>query len=196
MIRPRTGDFLYSQGELKVMLADIVVFKGAGASGVVFGVLHEDASVDVERTQTLIDEALPMQVCFHRAFDMTRDIQEAFNHVSKLRGVTRILTSGHGMSVPASLPVLQELLKGAQGTDRPTILPGAGVNGRTARSVLDVLCPLGLKEIHMSGGRWFSGTMKHRPTGMGMGADDHEWQVWRTDEEAVREVRYILDEVL
>ncbi|KAI0936948.1 hypothetical protein AcV5_004965 [Taiwanofungus camphoratus] len=96
MVRPRTGDFLYSEAERNVMLEDMYIFKQSGASGVVFGILRKDGTVDVERVTRLANEAFPMQVCFHRAFDMTRDPIEALNDIWSIPHMTRILTrQGH-----------------------------------------------------------------------------------------------------
>ncbi|KAI0253268.1 copper homeostasis CutC domain-containing protein [Lactifluus subvellereus] len=195
MIRPRTGDFFYSNEELDVMLEDIRLFKSIGVAGVVFGVLNPDGTVDVPRTRIPVRAALPMQVCFHRAFDMTSSAIEAFDQICTIQGVTRILTSGQSVSAPAGLPVLRELLQRMQRTGGPTILPGAGINPGTICHVLDHLLPYGLKEIHLSGGRWVDGGMVHRPDGMGMGTSaEGQWGVWQTDSNAIREVRRIADD--
>ncbi|KAH9980496.1 copper homeostasis CutC domain-containing protein [Russula compacta] len=135
-----------------------------------------------------------MQVCFHRAFDMTRSAIEAFDRICSIHGVTRILTSGQSMSAPAGLDVLRELLQRSQMNGGPAILPGAGINPGTIRNALDYLLPYGLKEIHLSGGRWVDGRMVHRPVGMGMGVNpEKEWDIWLTDGEIIREVRFITD---
>lgn len=195
MIRPRTGDFLYSEDEMDVMLDDIRIFKRHGARGVVIGVLQRDGTVDVERTKRLVDEALPMQVCFHRAFDMARDPVEALDALQSIGGITRILTSGHAPAAPKALPVLARLLQRTSG-DTPwalSILPGSGISPATARELLEALVPLGLGELHMSGGSWEDGAMEFRRPDMGMGAGS-EWGVWRTQAERVRAVRAIADD--
>ncbi|GBE83111.1 hypothetical protein SCP_0501580 [Sparassis crispa] len=195
MVRPRTGDFLYSQAEFDVMVEDIRVFKEFGADGVVFGILTLDGRIDIERTALLVDEAFPMQVCFHRAFDMTRDPVEALFDISTIPHITRILTSGHGPTAPSGLSVLQTLLTKASGdgAGMPTILAGSGINVSTVRLLLDTLLPCGLSEIHLSAGMWIPSKMKHKPLGMGMGVGEGEWGVWRTSEERVSEVRSVVD---
>ncbi|KAH9947109.1 copper homeostasis CutC domain-containing protein [Amylocystis lapponica] len=190
MVRPRTGDFLYSDAELEIMLEDIRTFKQAGASGVVFGVLTPDGRVDVPRTTQLVNEAVPMQVCFHRAFDMTRDVMEALTDVLSIPHVTRILTSGHGPTAPSSLPTLRALADAAyKSKSAVTILPGSGINASTVRPLVDTLLPF-VREIHLSAGRWDDSEMVYRPEGMGMGVGGAgEWGVWRTNEETVQAVR-------
>jgi copper homeostasis protein len=101
--------------------------------------------------------------------------------------------SGQNISAPAGLRVLQELLQRSQ-KNGPVILPGAGINPGTIRHVLDNLLPHGLKEVHLSGGKWAEGRMIHRPVGMGMGAsEENEWKIWLTDRETIREVRNVVD---
>ncbi|OBZ79237.1 Copper homeostasis protein CutC [Grifola frondosa] len=211
MVRPRTGDFLYSNAELTVMLEDVRIFKEAGASGVVFGVLHKDGRVDVPRTTTLVEEASPMQgwfkslhfstlfdyVCFHRAFDMTNDPLEGMAMIlatSQHHETAFCRHSGHGVSAPSSLPMLRTLLSAHHMTS-PTILPGSGINARTVGPLLAALLSYGVREIHLSGGSWMSGAMEHQPQGMGMGVGgEGEWGIWRTSEDRVREVRIAADQ--
>ncbi|KAF8492782.1 copper homeostasis CutC domain-containing protein [Russula emetica] len=193
MIRPRAGDFFYSQEELDVMLEDIGLFKSVGIVGIVLGALNPDGTVDVPRTRMWIER--PVTVCFHRAFDMTRGaLLPAFDQICTIPSVARILTSGQSVSAPAGLHVLRELLQRSQKNGGPVILPGAGINPGTVHQVLENLLPYGLKEIHLSGGKWVEGQMAHRPVGMGMSAsEEKEWKVWLTDEDTIREVRSVAD---
>jgi len=93
MIRPRGGDFLYSEDEVDVMREDIALAAESGANGVVFGLLTEDGDVDLARTIELIEIARPMEVTFHRAIDMARDLEAAVGDVIQA-GADRLLTSG------------------------------------------------------------------------------------------------------
>ncbi|KAF8910098.1 copper homeostasis CutC domain-containing protein [Gymnopilus junonius] len=198
MIRPRVGDFLYSKEEVSIMLDDIRVFKElTQIRGFVVGALTKDGRVDVEVMKLIVDEILPLEICFHRAFDMTRDPVEALSDIAEIGGISRVLTSGQKPKAPEGLPTLQKLFNIRQKVvDDPmwglTIMPGSGVNGNTLPSLLETLLPLGLREIHMSGGKWISGGMAFKKSGMGMGTDkDTEWSVWRTQEDEVRTAKEI-----
>ncbi|KAH9070703.1 copper homeostasis CutC domain-containing protein [Lactarius deliciosus] len=194
MVRPRVGDFLYSEEELDVMLEDIGLFKTLGIAGVVFGVLNRNGAVDVPHTRMCVFDHALCKVCFHRAVDMTRSAVEAFDAICTIRGITRVLTSGQSTSALVGIHVLQKLLQRSQTSDGPVILPGAGINPGSIRRVLDDLLPYGLREVHMSGGRWTESEMIHRSEGMGMGASvENDWGIWLTDGVAIREVRSIVD---
>ncbi|KAK0505703.1 CutC family-domain-containing protein [Armillaria luteobubalina] len=200
MIRPRTGDFLYNDDELDVMLEDIRIFKRYPIRGIVVGILTPEGRVDTERTKRIVDAALPLEVCFHRAFDMTRDHIEALRDIVNIVGISRILTSGHGRTVVESIDTLVSLFRAANriaGNSWPlTILPGSGVNANTIDSILVSLLPLGLEELHMSGGSWLDGEMQYRREALGMGVSaELEWAIWQTDGLKVGEVRAIVDNV-
>ncbi len=93
MIRPRGGDFVYSDLEMEVMGLDILAAKKSGAKGVVFGLLTPDGKIDKQRTRQLIELARPMTVTFHRAFDLCQNPDEALEDLIDL-GIDRLLTSG------------------------------------------------------------------------------------------------------
>ncbi|KZT08725.1 uncharacterized protein LAESUDRAFT_52045 [Laetiporus sulphureus 93-53] len=196
MIRPRTGDFCYTEDEVNIMIEDIRVFKEEGASGIVFGILTKEGSIDTARTTRLARVASPMQVCFHRAFDMTPNLLTALHDVRTIPHITRILTSGGSPTIDVS--TLQTILQAASDSPKgdhrssPTILPVSGINASTVKPLLDALLPT-LSEIHLSAGRWIPSKMEYHRDGMGMGIEDGEWAVWRTSEEHVREVRRIVD---
>ncbi|TFK41866.1 copper homeostasis protein cutC [Crucibulum laeve] len=203
MIRPRTGDFIYSEDELEVMLEDIRVFKEYGVRGMVIGILTVDARVDVDRMKKLVNEIMPLEVCFHRAFDMTRDPKEALQDVASIGGITRILTSGHQPYAVSALSIFQALfVREAELVENDTrqqdlvIMPGSGINTNTITSVVEALLPFGLREVHLSGGAWVDSKMLFRREGMGMGVcGEGEWGVWHTLESKVREVRNKADTI-
>lgn len=192
MIRPRCGDFVYTDLELDVMREDIDQFKRIGAAGVVLGVLTVDGTVDIERTKRLTEAAEGLQVTFHRAFDMTRGLKEALMHVATIPGISRILTSGGNHTVLLSLIQLADLLRAAP--SHLTIMPGSGISAVTIREISGYLVGHGLREVHMSGGQWKPGRSVWRKAGMGMGVSkEKEWDIWTTSYENVRAVREALD---
>lgn len=163
MIRPRGGDFCYSDLEFETMLADARLFRDAGANALVFGILTPEGKVDKKRCSQLIEIARPLEVTFHRAFDMTCDPYEAIQDLIAL-GVDRVLTSGQEASVPEGLDLLSSLLD-AYG-DRIVIMPGAGISERNFTKVHE---RLHAKEYHMYLHSEFSSSMHYKPDHIYMG---------------------------
>jgi copper homeostasis protein len=124
IIRPRGGDFLYSEDEYEIMLHEVKLCKQLGCDGVVIGLLQPDGNVDIRRTAALVEIAYPLGVTFHRAFDRCRDPFEALEQLAKI-GCERILTSGQKPTVTEGVDLLAELNKMADG--RIVIMPGSGV---------------------------------------------------------------------
>ncbi|KAG8783555.1 hypothetical protein FRC15_004962 [Serendipita sp. 397] len=192
MIRPRVGDFVYSEDDLDVMKFDIRNFKTMGIKGFVFGVLTEIGDIDVHRTASLVQEALPLEVTFHRAFDMSNDLEAALLAIQEIKGITRILTSGGKPKAPDGASTLRNLVKLSKSV---IIIPGSGINNETIDIILPIL-PLNLpREIHMSGGGWSDGRSEVDPkAGMGMGAsEEHAADVWKTYKHSVELVRNRID---
>jgi copper homeostasis protein len=144
MIRPRGGDFLYTDLEMEVMVRDIAIAKELGANGLVFGVLQDDASIDIARTKTLIDAARPLNVTFHRAFDMVADPHHALYQLLGL-GVERLLTSGLEATALEGVDLIRELVQQADG--RLIVMPGGGVH---ERNVARIVRATGVQEVHLS----------------------------------------------
>ena len=145
MIRPRGGDFLYTDLEYEIMLRDIEEAKRLGVHGVVFGLLTPDGKVDKERTANLIEASRPLSVTFHRAFDMTVDPFEALEDLIEL-GVDRILTSGQEPSADQGIELIAELVKRAG--DRVIILPGCGIR---ENNIAELVSRTGVQECHVTG---------------------------------------------
>lgn len=144
MIRPRGGDFVYTENELDVMRHDIEIAQSLGVDGVVFGILTEERRVDALRTSELVALAQPLDVTFHRAFDEVPDPVEALN-ILQLCGVRRVLTSGQKASASDAKDLLRRFADNA-GTDM-SIMPGGGV---TLNSIPSLLSIPGIREIHVS----------------------------------------------
>lgn len=142
MIRPRAGDFVYSDAELTQMRDEIEMAKGLGMQGIVCGVLTRSRLVDVERTGELVEIARPLPFTFHRAFDSVADMDAALEGVIET-GAVRILTAGGAATAPAGIEKLAELVKAAR--KRIIILPGGGIN---ASNALHVVRQTGARELH------------------------------------------------
>jgi copper homeostasis protein len=143
MIRPRGGDFCYSDVEFEVMKLNVELAKKSGADGVVIGILRENGSVDTERTRQLVELAHPSSVTFHRAFDMSRDPYEALEDLIGL-SVNRILTSGQEISALEGLDLIADLIQKAG--DRIIIMPGGGITERNIKRIIEQSTP---REIHI-----------------------------------------------
>ena len=164
MIRPRGGDFLYTSSEVDVMLRDIDAAGRAGAPGVVFGMLRPDGTVDRDLTERLIAAARPMEVTFHRAFDLSRDLVESLDALLEL-GVDRVLTSCGRASVADGLDVLASLVERAG--DELIVMPGGGIREENVGRVLDVS---GVREVHIGASRWRPSDMTYCVDGVPMGS--------------------------
>lgn len=184
MIRPRGGDFLYHATELEVMREDIRMAKALGADGVVFGCLTADGDIDRARTRELIELARPMNVTFHRAFDMCRDPRKALEALVEL-GVERVLTSGQEATCLEGLELLAAFEKQANG--RIIVLPGGGI---TPLNVERIVAATGVSEVHLSVRVPVDSGMSHRNSRVFMGGalrpPEYQWKT--TDEHAVRSV--------
>jgi len=165
IIRPRGGDFCYSDIEFEVMKYDIEQAKQLGANGVVIGLLNEDGSVDVERTKALVKLARPLSVTFHRAFDMARDPFEALEALISL-GIDRVLTSGQESSVLEGLDLITDLVQKAG--DHIIIMPGGGI---TERNVNKIVAQSGVKEVHVVGTVSVDSPMRYRNPNAFMGGE-------------------------
>lgn len=143
LIRPRSGNFTYSETEFELMKLNIQLCKDLGVAGIVSGVLHADNTIDIERTKELIEASKPLPFTFHRAFDWTPNPEEALQQLINL-GVQRVLTSGQSLSVMEGLETLKRLKTLASG--KITILPGGGVSTENAST----LKKEGFTELHAS----------------------------------------------
>jgi copper homeostasis protein len=142
MIRPRSGDFVYSEQELAIMRDDIAFAAANGADGVVFGVLNEESKVDVERTRALIERSRPLQVTFHRAFDLTHDPLAALEAVIEA-GADRILTSGGQPDALHGRKQLQALVNAAR--SRIRVMAGGSIRPENVQQIIE---ETGVPEIH------------------------------------------------
>lgn len=135
MVRPREGGFCYTDIEFETMLEDARIFLENGADGIVFGFLHEDATVDKERCAKMMEVIGDKQSVFHRAIDVVPDPFAALDVLIEL-GVTRVLTSGQKPTVPEGIFTIKKMMEYADG--RIQILPGAGITPENAQWVREI----------------------------------------------------------
>ncbi len=182
LIRPRFGDFCYSEYEMDVMKEEIRMFREAKAQAVVIGVLDADGNLDIPSMEKLIQEAGEMDVTLHRAFDVCRDPYKTMEEAVKL-GINTILTSGQRQSAWEGRDVIRRLICQSEG--RIDIMAGGGVNAE----VIERLYPVtGGSSYHMSGKIVSDSAMRYRKEGVSMGLPFmSEYEIWRTSKEKVRE---------
>ena len=190
LLRPRFGDFCYTDFEHEIIKEEIRSFRKLGADGIVIGTMKPDGTLNVEQMKKLIEEAQGMSVTLHRAFDMCKNPFMALEEARKL-GINTILTSGQKNTCIDGVELLKELVEKAQGETE--ILVGGGVDA----SVLPVLAEkTKAKAYHMSGKISMESEMRYRKQDVSMGiASVSEYEIWRTSEKRVREARKILDEL-
>lgn len=188
LIRPRFGDFLYSDYEANVICREIEMFRQSGADGVVIGSLMRDGALNMEHMKRFMEAAQGMSVTLHRAFDMCADPITALQQAREL-GVGTILTSGQKESSLQGIDLYEQLLREAK--DQITILAGAGIN---APVIEKLLASTSLKAFHMSGKEVLESGMEYRNPNVFMGLPGiSEYSIWRTDEKNVRAARNVLD---
>lgn len=155
IIRPRGGDFLYSDAEFEMMKTDIAICKALGCDGVVTGILNADGTVDKARCRELVQLAYPMGVTFHRAFDRTNDPMQALEDIIDI-GCERILTSGLQPQAMDGATLLADLIKKAD--DRIIIMPGSGVR---SGNIAELAKLTGAVEFHTSARTTIDSTMQY-----------------------------------
>lgn len=163
IIRPRGGDFLYSEVEHQAMLHDIEMAKKLGVDGVVIGCLKANGTIDMERNKELIDAAKGMNVTFHRAFDMCKDPFESLEQIISL-GCDRVLTSGQQPTAIEGVSLLAELV--AKANSRIIIMPGSGVN---EENIATIAAETKATEFHFSAREPIDSKMEYRNPNLKMG---------------------------
>lgn len=181
MIRPRGGDFCYTDLEFEVMEEEIAHARSLGADGVVLGLLDELGHVDGVRTRKLVELAGPLEVTFHRAIDMTPDLPAAVHDVIAT-GATRILTSGGAPSALRGKGEIARMVQAARG--RIAIMAGGGI---TAENITAIAKDTGAAEFHSSARTAFPSPVRFRKQGLSMGdLRDREYRRFTVHEESVR----------
>jgi copper homeostasis protein len=143
LIRPRSGNFVYTDEEFDIMKQDIQLCKNLGCAGIVSGVLNKNNTIDLEKTKELVELSRPLQFTFHRAFDCVKDPKKSLEQLIDL-DIDRVLTSGLETSAEKGLNILKQLHEQANG--RIIILAGSGITSENAK----IFEKAGFKEIHAS----------------------------------------------
>jgi len=160
IIRPRGGDFLYSEDEFNIMKEDVLMCKKIGCDGIVVGILTHDGSVDKIRMSILTHLAYPMSVTFHRAFDRTNDALKAMRDIIDC-GCDRILTSGQQPTALEGLSLIKELIIHAN--NQIIIMPGSGIR---SENIEEIALKSGATEFHSSARIFIDSKMTFKSSSM------------------------------
>lgn len=190
LIRPRFGDFCYTDAEFSMIRGAVKGFREMGAEGVVIGILKPDGTLNMEQMKVLMEEAEGMSVTLHRAFDVCADPFVAMEQAIEL-GIDTILTSGQKNVCTLGTDLLRDLVEKSAG--RIQIQVGSGVGAEAIRQVYPLTKA---KAYHMSGKVTLDSSMIYRKQGVNMGLPSlSEYEIWRTEESKIREARQVLEEL-
>ncbi|MEI6764216.1 MAG: copper homeostasis protein CutC [Bacteroidota bacterium] len=192
MIRPRGGDFLYSEYEFEIMKRDTMHCRSLGIEGVVFGILLPNGDVDVERCKTLVEFARPMSVTFHRAFDRCREPFIALNTLVDC-GFNRLLTSGQAVTADKGTDLIVDLIKDAGNS--LIVMPGAGVNEKNIGMIAKTT---GAVEFHLSGKVKQDSLMEFRREEISMKSNgaESDYEHYFTSAEKIMLAREVLESLV
>ena len=190
LLRPRFGDFCYTDYEHEIIKEEVRKFRELGADGIVIGTLKPDGSLNKEQMKELISEAGNMSITLHRAFDMCVDPIQTLNDAKEL-GIHTILTSGQKNSCINGTDLLAELVKEAG--EEIDILIGGGVDASVIEELLD---KTGATSYHMSGKVVIDSEMIYRKEDVNMGvASMSEYDIWRTSSDRVSAAREVIEKI-
>ncbi|MES2794703.1 MAG: copper homeostasis protein CutC [Bacteroidota bacterium] len=183
MIRPRGGDFLYSESEINTMIEEIELTKKLGADGIVLGILKKNGEVNLELTKQLVEQAFPMKVTFHRAIDVTPNAIEALEMIIE-SGCERILSSGQQNKAIDGLNTISQMVEKSAG--RIEIMAGSGVNAENAHFFLEK----GVNALHLTGKSIRQSGMEYRKKTVQMGEFDgiSEFEIVYSDYEKIKAI--------
>lgn len=188
LIRPRYGDFLYTDYEFEMICRAVCQFRKLGADGVVVGCLRADGTLDMERLKLLRELAGPLHMTLHRAFDVCRDPMEALEQAKEI-GIETILTSGQKSHCLEGKELIQQLITEAEG--KVEILVGSGVN---ADVISQMLKETDASQFHMSGKVILDSEMKYRKEGVPMGIPGiGEFEKFQTDPAAIGKAKEVME---
>ncbi|WP_462281032.1 copper homeostasis protein CutC [Salinivirga cyanobacteriivorans] len=189
IVRPRGGDFVYSEMEYAIIKEDVRQIKALGANGVVLGFLKSDGEIDIKRTKEIVSFAGNMEVTFHRAFDMCSDPFKALEQFIDI-GVTRILTSGLKKRAMEGVELIAKFIEKAE--DRIIIMPGSGVNDK---NLAELIQQTNATEFHSSAKTFIQGKMQFQNESVSMSgrSNPEEFKHISVDQEQVNAMLKILN---
>ena len=191
LMRPRPGDFLYTEEEVKLMAGQILELRDAGADGFVIGCLRPDGTLDMDAAGFLLTACGGCGVTLHRCIDVSAHPEQTYRDAMAL-GMDTVLTSGAAASCRAGRAGIAKLLSLREALHGPEVLIGAGVNAGLIAEFREALPAA--RAFHMSGKREVESAMRFRRPGVPMGLPGlDEWHIQQTDEAAVRAARAALD---
>ena len=191
LMRPRAGDFLYTQEEIGMMAEQMACLREAGADGFVIGCLDADGCLDAQAMAPLLEAAKGAGLTLHRCIDVSRDPCKTYLDAAAL-GFDTVLTSGAAASCLAGMETIRKLLQMRDAHNGPEVLIGAGVNARVI-TVFREACPQA-RAFHMSGKADVESGMRFRREGVPMGLPGlDEWHIQQTGEENIRAARAALE---
>lgn len=187
LIRPRFGDFCYTDDEFEIIKNEVKQFREEGADGIVIGILKSDGNLNFPRMKELVNEARDMTVTLHRAFDVCKDPFKTIEEAIKL-GINTILTSGQANTCIEGEECLRKIVKYSR--ERIEIEAGSGVN---AEVIEELHRKTGVTSFHMSGKVVLDSPMTFRKNGVHMGINGiSEYDIWRTSEENIKQAVEII----
>lgn len=188
LLRPRFGDFLYSDYEFEILKEEVKQFKEAGADGIVIGCLRSDGTIDSSKMEELIALSGGMHITMHRAFDMTKEPHEALKEAKRL-GVNTILTSGQRNTALEGKELIKALIEEAG--NELEILIGSGVNADVIKEFLNESKAW---SFHMSGKETLISKMEYKNNKVSMGLPMmSEYEIWKTDYKKVQAAKRIIE---
>lgn len=187
LIRPRFGDFLYTEPEFEIIIKEIQLFQELGAEGIAVGCLSKNGELDFQRMNRVRTEAKDMSVTLHRAFDVCRDAKKALTQAKEL-GINTILTSGQEQTAEEGIELLNQL---EEESGEISIMIGAGVTPAVIELFLQ---ETNISSYHMSGKDVLQSKMQYRKENVNMGLPFfNEYEIYQTNEDNIREARNVLE---
>ncbi len=188
LIRPRSGDFIYSNEELEIMKINIKFCKLNGINGVVLAILKLDGTIDIERCKELVQLAKPMSVTFQRAFDFVKDPFASMEEIISL-GCDRILTSGQKQNVLDGSELIHQLVQ--QANNRIILLAGAGIN---EENIQEVVKRTSTHEFHFSAKTKVESSMQYKKEGLNLGSETaDEFNYFVSNENRIRKIKELAE---